>query len=235
MKDLKEINLNDLSFIYPKHTIEIDNYKIPILVHIKDIKTSYEIEELEIGLIGKEDIFSYEYELIKLLNLFKSLLVHINIQDKLFDNFTKTFLENYKLKSVNDLLYKLNENQICKIVEHIKEIKPIMIHIFRKRLYSALKVDIKAPVIKVPKIEGDLPMPPDLTNYMSFNDFYITCQAIIEFNATPIFEENKNKAVSEWSLREIELHKTYLTRKHKVEELQNQWQLKVMHSKNSAK
>lgn len=219
------LSLSDLSFSYPKHTIKVGDYLIPIHIHIKNIYPPKQSEELKIGLIGIEDEMSFEYERVKLLDRFKEIIQHINTEDKLYSNFTKNFLEYHELESLYDLFFRLGEYEILQIVHHINKILPSMISIFRERLYKSLKLDIKQPNITY---KSPYELTPDLKEYLNYTEFYILCQAVIEFNPTPIFEENKNKSISEWSLREYEVHMSYLTAKNRFEDTLNKYQGKQM-------
>jgi len=221
------MSLNNLSFIYPKHTLKINDFLIPILIDVSNIYYN-QFEELKIGLIGIEDELSYEYEKLKVIDRFKNTFIHINIKDKLFDNFTKNFLEYYKLNTLNDLFYILSDYDMLKIINHISQIIPSMIKIFRDRLYAGLKLDIKEPVISV---KDENPMTSEIKEYLSYTELYILAQSVIEYNATPFFPENKKKTVSEWSIREYELHLSYLTIKSRFENIQNKWQIKYTQSK----
>lgn len=224
---MSQMSLNNLSFIYPKHTLKINDFLIPILIDVSNIYYN-QFEELKIGLIGIEDELSYEYEKLKVIDRFKNTFIHINIKDKLFDNFTKNFLEYYKLNTLNDLFYILSDYDMLKIINHISQIIPSMIKIFRDRLYAGLKLDIKEPVISV---KDENPMTSEIKEYLSYTELYILAQSVIEYNATPFFPENKKKTVSEWSIREYELHLSYLTIKSRFENIQNKWQIKYTQSK----
>ena len=212
-------SLNNLTFNYPKHTIKVGGYLIPILVDMKNIYPEQN-NELKIGLIQEEDVMSFEYDRVKVIDSFSKKLNHINVEDKLYDNFSKNFLEYYKLKKVRDLLYILDEADILTIISHINKIIPIMINEFRKRLYESLKLDEKEPYIDY---KDKNPMPDNIKDYLIYTDFYILCQAIIEYNPTPFFKENIGKSIDEWSLREYETHMAYLTAKNKFETIQHKW------------
>ena len=50
---------------------------------------------------------------------------------------------------------------------------------------------------------------------------------LIEFNPTAIFAENKGRAFSEWSYRELQLHMGYLNMKNRIEGIEDKEQARI--------
>jgi len=228
---MNRINFEKLSFYYPLHSIRISRFVIPIKIHIGQIDSKIK-EELEIGLIGKEDEMSTEFERIKELDRAKRNFKYINIEDKLYNNFTQTFMEYHNIKYIDELLDALDSIDIYEFNKHIDEAINLMIKEFRDRLYNMLKLDEDEPKIAYkPKNE----MPQDLKEYLNYTLGYIISQMGIEYNPTIFFDENIGRAIESWSLRETELHLSFLTMKNRTENLVEKWQGKIMQDNKPAK
>lgn len=216
----KRVSFDELDFMYPKHFFQISNFKIPISIHIKDLKFSY-TKEIEISGVGED----FEFEKLKLLNIFKQNLIFINTKDNLYDGFTKNFLEYYNLNNLEDLLLYLDEFDFNLFIEHIKPIINFMIATFRNRLYNMLKLDEKEP--NIPYTDKHK-KPKELEEFLKYTEGYIIAQSIIEYSPQPFFDENIGKGVNEYSWRELEFRLAYLTMKNKIESIENKWQMKIM-------
>lgn len=227
MKQEERIRFEELDFIYPQHFIEISNFKIPVYAHIKNIHFNY-ADEIKIG----DNYDDYEFEFLKRIKVAKINFHHINITDKLFDGFTKNFLEYYELNNLHELLEYLDESDIMEFNLHFKKINTFLMNTFRNRLYNMLKLDEKEPEIPY---KDKHKKPKDLEDFLRYTEGYIIAQSIIEYSPQPFFDENIGKGVNEYSWRELEFRLAYLTMKNKCESLEHKWQMKIMDDNKEGK
>lgn len=216
----KRNDLFDLDF-YTKHTIEINGILVPINIHIKNIQLQ---KDTNLHIFEDGDHLEYEYEKLRNIENFKWYLKFINVKDKLFEGFTKNFLEYNELESIDELLYIFDEMDFKELISHCITIINAMMEEFRERLYDMLKIKDKVPNIK---LKEKYKMPENIKEYLKFTYGYTISQMAIEHNPTIFFPENKNKAIIEWSFREFELHLAYLTIKSRIESTEDRWQAKV--------
>ena len=156
----KRNDLYDLDFCLPKHIIQLSSFKIPILIHINKITFQRDIE-LDINI---DTEMSYEYKKLKELENYKWYFRFINIEDKIFDNFSKTFLEYYNLETLDELLYILDEIDFNELVSHINPLINFVVDLYRERLYNMLKIDEKEPNIH---LKDKYPMDKEIKEYLS--------------------------------------------------------------------
>ena len=213
-------------------TVKVNKYLFPISVNIKNIYT-YNDESLEIGLLGDyNDELAYEYKMIKKRKYYKRYLKHINVEDELYNNLTKNFLQYHNLKNIEDIFSVLDESDVDYLISEIVIMESLVVSEFRRRLWKELKIDKKKPHIRYkPKNVK----PPNISEYTSYTQGYIFTQTFKEFNPTIFFEENIGKSVNEWSLREIELHQCYITQKYRVDEVNNLWEASCIDKQNKTK
>jgi len=216
-------SFKELSFCYPNHSIDIANIKIPIKVHISQI-SDYKDESLQIGLIEEVDNMGFEFEKNKEFEIIRSNFKFINIKDRLYEDFTKNFLEYYEIDSTDELLEFLDESDIMIYTNHIFKIISAMKIIYIKRLHNSLGLDKEKPKIDY---TSEHKMPSNIQDYLKYTETYMLSQSFIEFNSTPFFSENIGIAVEEFSWREIKLRLAYMTMKFSTEDTVNTWQAKV--------
>ena len=106
------------------------------------------------------------------------------------------------------------------------------------------KAPVETTILKIiPKIITDIkldkeyPKAPDDVNEFTLRDrTFMLAQLSIEYNPTPIFPENKDKTMHEWSFREVEFHLAYITCKTRIESVENRYQAHMqekMYKENS--
>ena len=219
-------NFRDLSFNFPDYSLKLNRYIIPIKLKIENIKL-LKYSELDLSYI-QDEYLGFEFERYKEIKLMTDNLVHINTEDKLFNNFKQTFLQYHNLKSIDEVLEYLDIADMYSFNKSISSKIPFMIKIFRERLYNSLKLDIEPPHIKY---EPKKDKPQNIKDYLQFTENYIFLQSLIEFSPQPFFSENNNKTPDEWSMREYETRLAYLTAKNRFESTENLWQMKSMDDK----
>lgn len=218
----KRINFSDLSFFKMFSVTVREKYHIPIKIHIKDINFRNDIE-LELGLLGKEgDPFFCEFEQLRMINYYKKYLKYINVEDKLFSNYTKNFLEYNEMKSIDEILHVLDKEELAYIISKIIPIESLMVNLYRNRLFEMLKLDVD-DYNKINYKPKNI-KPKDLQDYLEYTRGYIMTQVFKEYNPTIFFPENIGKSVEDFSFREIELHMCYITRKTKIDNMNNTWE-----------
>jgi len=220
-------NFSDLTFSYPDYSIKIQKYIIPVKLKIENIIIPYE-SELNVEYCDDEYL-SFEFERFKEIKKASENLIHINNNDKLYNNFKQTFTQYHNLKDVYDILDIFDIKDLYEFNKSIFEKIPFMLKVFRDRLYNSLKLDIKEPEIGY-KPKNDKPK--DLKEYLQYTENYIFLQSIIEYSPSPFFQENISKAPNMWSLREYETRLAYMTAKNRFESVENSWQLKSMEIKD---
>lgn len=198
----------DLNIRYKKHNFN----NIPIDVHIKDIQPKG-CDEIEIGVFQSD--MDYEYVKLKEIEEIKRNFKFINVKDKLYNNFSKNFLEYNNMEDIEELIYMgYDEGFFNDLNNHIDEIKRIVLNEYTRRLNIMFELNIEPPVINI----KDRNIPQQINEYMKKDINYLIGQMGIEYNGTIYFDENIGKGISDWSFRELKLHLAYLTIKNRKEE-----------------
>ena len=219
----QRINFNQLSFEIPKHSIRVGKFLIPIHIHIKNIYIGNKSEEVELEFMNDE--MSFEFERLKIIEYQKRNFIHINVADKIYNNFNQNFLEYHNLESIDELLFFFDEYDLKTINDHIDKYLTYMIKEFRDRLYNTLKIDDKPPKVGY---KPETEMPKNIKDYLTYTEGYILSQSNLEFgNGVPFFEENIGKSYNEYSFREKEIILAYLTMKNRTESISSEYQAKV--------
>lgn len=230
MKKTKEqitYNFRDLSFNFPDYSIKLNKYIIPVKLKIENIKMP-KYSELDISYI-EDEYLGFEFRQNKEIQAMRDSLIHINTEDKLFNNFKQTFLQYHNLKSIDEVLEYLDIADMYAFNKSISSKIPFMIKIFRDRLYNSLKLDIEPPRIDY---KSKHEKPENIKEYLQYTENYIFLQSLIEYSSEPFFSENLNKTPDEWSLREYETRMAYLTAKNRFDSTENLWQMKSMDTKD---
>jgi len=217
---MKTYDLYDLDIAYPKHSIEINSVLIPINIDIADIKF---LRNRELNIVIEDEMY-YNHKKFKDLDSYRWHFKFINIKDKLFDGFSKNFLDYNGLESLEDLFLIFDEIDLRKLIDHISDKIIILLEEFRRRLGIMLKLEVKTPNINLKKSHD---MPQNIKDYLTYPYGYAQLQMAIEYNPTIFFPENIGKSILDWSLREIELHMSYLTLKNRIETVEDKYQAKV--------
>lgn len=206
--------LNEYNIECKPYTIQSRDFNIPIYIHIRDVHIS-NTTTVRLGDKGNIyfDEFGVEYERLRERNNLKQYLKFINTDAKIFDNDSKNFLEFHNLKKIEELLDYLDIQDMGKIIMDIQEGINKVIDRFMKVLIFNMELDLDIP--SSGKYEDDDKMPEDLSTFLQYTSEYIEGQILMEYNSNPFFKENKDKTPSEWSYREWEYRKAYVTLKSK--------------------
>jgi len=229
---MKISRLKELSEPYPKHSIRIGEFLIPILVHIKDIPYVIKDTSVDVDLSYRVDPLEFEYNMLREIDIFRGNLKFINIEDKLFpddagNRLSLNFLERHNLKSLDQVMESLNIIELKKLNVHINKIIPKVIKNFDTALDEMLNLEKEPPDLKVKKSPEYESVSKTAKDYLEYPVDYIFFQMGIEYNPTPFFPENLGKCVYDWSYREIRLHLSYLSIKTRIEKVSNDIQSKV--------
>lgn len=183
---------------------------IPFIFHIKDIKDT-SVNETK---LSKEYKNLLEYK--KLKNLIDDIVNFIDIDLFLIDksdveqlnniNFIEDDLvyDKFKVKDIYELNKLINElclseNELYSIREYIIDEQNTLIKEFLSILHIEMENGKK-------------------TEHLS--EAFMSIQVCSEFGNNVIFKENMNKCMSDFSFREIETKRAYLSRKYEVEKIQ---------------
>jgi len=211
------IHLQEFNFYHEK-TIEVGRYVIPLKIHIKDINDSHitRIRNRRYGevLDMSQNHFDKAYEELEKDAKIQYYLKFINTEDKLFKN-NLTFLTYNYLKNIDDILDKIDLKDFQVIVNSVDDIMKDMIVEFFDIAKSFLGADKIQPSISLEKTNDVLW--DKVMAYLDRPQGYLIAQLGIEFRGTPFFKENIDKAISDWSFRELQLHLMYISEKHKTD------------------
>lgn len=183
---------------------------LPFLFHIKDIKDK-SVNETQLSREYKQLL---EYK--KLKNIIEEIITFIDIDLFLIDKSDLEelkdieFIEDnliydkYKVKDIYELgklitKLELTEIELYDIKEYILDEQNKLIKEFLNILHSEMENGKK-------------------TEHLS--EAFMSIQVCAEFGNNVIFKENIGKCMSEFSFREIETKRAYLSRKYEVEKLQ---------------
>lgn len=183
---------------------------IPFIFHIKDIKDT-SVNETK---LSKE--YKNLLEFKKLKNIIDDIVNYIDIDLFLIDKsdveelsdiaFVKDNLiyDKYRVKDI----YELNKliNQLCLSELELYDIREYIIDEQNKLITEFLNI-LHTEMENGKKTEH-------------LSEAFMSIQVCSEFGNSVIFKENMNKCMSEFSFREIETKRAYLSRKYEVEKIQ---------------
>lgn len=183
---------------------------IPFIFHIKDIKDT-SVNETK---LSKE--YKNLLEFKKLKNIIDDIVNYIDIDLFLIDKsdveelsdiaFVKDNLvyDKYRVKDI----YELNKliNQLCLSELELYDIREYIIDEQNKLITEFLNI-LHTEMENGKKTEH-------------LSEAFMSIQVCSEFGNGVIFKENMNKCMSEFSFREIETKRAYLSRKYEVEKIQ---------------
>lgn len=183
---------------------------IPFIFHIKDIKDT-SVNETK---LSKE--YKNLLEFKKLKNIIDDIVNYIDIELFLIDKsdveelsdiaFVKDNLvyDKYRVKDI----YELNKliNQLCLSELELYDIREYIIDEQNKLITEFLNI-LHTEMENGKKTEH-------------LSEAFMSIQVCSEFGNGVIFKENMNKCMSEFSFREIETKRAYLSRKYEVEKIQ---------------
>ena len=233
------------------YDLKIGDLNIPLLIHIKDIREnegSPKVFEEEVIKYVDDDgrhmeIHSNEstvYDVIrnhiKLKESFRNYARFIDVNIPLFNGGRECFLEYYELDSLDDLLEILSESDMQKLINKCDEIVVAIMEEFFINIKAFLTNGTSVPVIRLKASKFDADMDA-ISKYSDKPSGYLIAQIGVEFAMNIFFEENIGKAISQWSLRELQLQALYITEKNIMEGLTDKWKAKQhedMESKNKS-
>ena len=183
---------------------------IPFIFHIKDIKDT-SVNETK---LSKE--YKNLLEFKKLKNIIDDIVNFIDIDLFLIDKsdvdelsyiaFVKDNLvyDKYRVKDI----YELNKliNSLCLSELELYDIREYIIDEQNKLITEFLNI-LHTEMENGKKTEH-------------LSEAFMSIQVCSEFGNSVIFKENMNKCMSEFSFREIETKRAYLSRKYEVEKIQ---------------
>nr|DAP06255.1 MAG TPA: hypothetical protein [Ackermannviridae sp.] len=183
---------------------------IPFIFHIKDIKDT-SVNETK---LSKE--YKNLLEFKKLKNIIDDIVNFIDIDLFLIDksdveelsdiSFIKDNLvyDKYRVKDI----YELNKliNSLCLSELELYDIREYIIDEQNKLITEFLNI-LHTEMENGKKTEH-------------LSEAFMSIQVCSEFGNSVIFKENMNKCMSEFSFREIETKRAYLSRKYEVEKIQ---------------
>ena len=183
---------------------------IPFIFHIKDIKDT-SVNETK---LSKE--YKNLLEFKKLKNIIDDIVNFIDIDLFLIDKsdveelsdiaFVKDNLvyDKYRVKDI----YELNKliNSLCLSELELYDIREYIIDDQNKLITEFLNI-LHTEMENGKKTEH-------------LSEAFMSIQVCSEFGNSVIFKENMNKCMSEFSFREIETKRAYLSRKYEVEKIQ---------------
>lgn len=183
---------------------------IPFIFHIKDIKDT-SVNETK---LSKE--YKNLLEFKKLKNIIDDIVNYIDIDLFLIDKFDVEELSDiafvkdnlvYDKYRVKDI-YELNKliNQLCLSELELYDIREYIIDEQNKLITEFLNI-LHTEMENGKKTEH-------------LSEAFMSIQVCSEFGNSVIFKENMNKCMSEFSFREIETKRAYLSRKYEVEKIQ---------------
>ena len=187
-----------------------EDITIPFIFHIKDIKDT-SVNETK---LSKE--YKNLLEFKKLKNIIDDIVNFIDIDLFLIDksdveelsdiSFIKDNLvyDKYRVKDI----YELNKliNSLCLSELELYDIREYIIDEQNKLITEFLNI-LHTEMENGKKTEH-------------LSEAFMSIQVCSEFGNSVIFKENMNKCMSEFSFREIETKRAYLSRKYEVEKIQ---------------
>lgn len=183
---------------------------IPFIFHIKDIKDT-SVNETK---LSKE--YKNLLEFKKLKNIIDDIVNYIDIDLFLIDKSDVEELSDIALVKDNLVydkyrvkdIYELNKliNQLCLSELELYDIREYIIDEQNKLITEFLNI-LHTEMENGKKTEH-------------LSEAFMSIQVCSEFGNSVIFKENMNKCMSEFSFREIETKRAYLSRKYEVEKIQ---------------
>lgn len=219
--------------------LKIGDINIPLLVHIRDIK-----ENEGVAKTSKSEAIKYvdkkgshielyeeepsEYETIRehleLKKSFKRYESFIDVDIPIFEFGTMAFLEYYQLDHLSELLEIFDRVDLQKLIDKCESMASEIMTEFFINIKDFLCNKEIAPTINIKSI-NDVNLR-DIEKYANKPAGYLISQIGVEFPANVFFQENMGKAISEWSLRELQLQALYISEKNIVEGLFEKWKSK---------
>lgn len=202
---------NELEIIHRGEYTIGEGITLPFIFHIKDIRDD----------AVNEKMMSTEYNNIltckKLKEKIDAIVTFVDLDLFLLDEseyiklkeYGIEFIEDdllhkkYKIKDISNLiklfeLMDLTENELYDLRNYIVDSQNYLIEVFVSTLHRLLENGQK-------------------TTHLS--EAFMSIQICAEFGSSVIFKENLGKCMSEFSFRELETKRAYLSRKYEVEDL----------------
>lgn len=232
-----QLNLNSLNFSI-RSFISINDLIFPIIIHMSDIKDEVNnIEEYKVDFISNQnDEFKYSVdqtehpfkeniELAKIKQRIKYVHQFIDFDMSEYDGTTISdamkILYDYNIKNIdefNEFILSLNSGALDDITKATYEINFYICRMKNRFIDTAKKIldwDRNFPYLKSPMDSMDINESLKIPGMYPYG--MIELQSVAEYPMSIWFDENIGKGFNEWSWREKELKKMYITMKVKIE------------------
>lgn len=228
---MKSLNVAILSHLH------FNGRDVPLNVHISKIREDREdeVEYLNIDYNSDRKILTidktdnpFNYDNMRYVNDMVYYISFIDNENKLYDNYTKTFFEHYKIKSANHLLSMITYTEMIKLRDSVKYYIVKVKKTFMDNLIKVIDYDRKFPYIKV---NSKSKTPKDILENMGYSLPMTRLQVVAEFPMGVWFKENEGVAFSNWSWREIEAKTMYVSMKYKIDGFTDKYQASKMDKK----
>lgn len=231
LENINSLNLSVRSFI------NINDLFLPIIVDIKNIvDKEEEIEYYKVVFMENKDDFKYAVDTTE--NIFedqiknyeikkKLLFIHKFIDFEIIDSsnnnvgITMNKLFDYDItngESFVNMIFSLpnfyNEEDIIKAVYEINFYIGRIKNKFIEKAKQIFDWDREFPIVR---LESDNLIDPNLKKHATYPFAMLELQCVSEYPMAIWFSENYGKAYDEWSWREKELKKMYITMKNRLE------------------
>lgn len=229
-KDFISLYSAQLNFVL-KSNLSIKTLNIPLKVDIKDVPTSsigkvryrFDFVNKNKQIIKVKDDtdshFKSNYELEDFIDNLKFIYKFIDFE--LYTLEGEQYKDVFGIYSVEDFIYfGLNNTLFSKddygfIYAYIMELISEARDIFTKKLIQVFDLFNQPP--KIPLGEDDFEIKDEWRHFMGYDYNMITFQTASEFPMDIWFSENVGKGFYDWSWREHESKRIFLTRKNLLE------------------
>lgn len=214
---------------------EVKGLSFPLLVHVKDIKSSYtenllykiNITDFQVGKIDysvdlTKSPFEDQYGFEILIDRLK--FIYNFIDWELYDFDLVKFKDATGIYSEKDFLEFVLKKHFFTLEDIVKIETELSFLIgkvkieFINRLKKIIPVEEKFPEVKLKKDNSTKDTPKEWLEYMSYDYNMITLQQASEYPMSVWFTENIGKGFFDFSWREQEAKRFYLTQKTKIED-----------------
>lgn len=209
-------------------------FPIPLKVNIADIKATFQEEKYvvieafndngEINFIYNEledeAVYKPNYDIGKLVKVIDFIYTFIDWE--LYTQDLETYRDVYGIYSEKDFRDFIFNNEFIKL-EDLKFLEFSIMNLityckneFSERLLLIFNYEDEFP--KIPSKKSDFEVRDEWIPFMSYDYNMITFQTASEFPMQIWFSENQGKSFYDWSWREHEAKRIYITQKHRIED-----------------
>lgn len=230
------INNHNLNIIIRSFT-KVNGLVIPLKVDIADIYTTktknnriYNIsisdksrqkdaEKMEYTIDKTKSPFQKEYEQLRIKSSIRDIYKFVD--NEIATESGKTFFELLDIKGEEDFVSFFMQSGICsaysfgKVKDHIGFLKEKAKKLFRQEVVRLFELDKDLPKIK---LDSDKYSPDKrYTKHLNYSEPMVSLQSVSEYPMETWFEENQDKPYFEWSWREQEIKRLYITAKNRID------------------